>query len=439
MSVVFALATPPAKSAICVFRVSGDGCHQSLKKLFNKKSFSFNRFYVEPFSFEGRLVDRVGLVVFKGPKSYTGEDSFEVYAHGSLGVMSDVVSAFKGVGFDEAVGGEFTKRAFLNNKITLNEAEAVSDLVDSTDSRGVVLSNNNLFGALSSSVVSFGDEIDSVRVKVEAEIDFSDEGNDYYDESLVAELKGLYERFDLFVGACVSKKNNDEKNNIVLVGPVNSGKSSVFNRLLGYERAIVSDVPGTTRDMIGSEIFYETNSFKIFDTAGFREAPGVLEKKGIDISMSEINNSDLILGVFEKSNMESFNFFNDLCSGKNYICVQNKIDLDDCDDVVFDCCVSAKTGEGFGRLKSLVEDCFNGGVKESDYKFLIKERQEKLFYSVLSSLKSAIEGLSGSTDIFLELVAEDLKDARSCLDEVVGIKYSDSLLGEVFNSFCIGK
>ena len=432
MSVVFALATPPAKSAICVFRVSGDGCHRSLEKLFNKKSFSFNKFYVESFGFEGRLVDRVGLVVFKGPKSYTGEDSFEVYAHGSLGVMSDIVSAFKGVGFDEAVGGEFTKRAFLNNKITLNEAEAVSDLIDSTDSQGVVLSNNNLFGALSSSVVSFGNEIDSIRVKVEAE-------NDYYDESLVTELKGLYERFDLFVGACVSKKNNDEKNNIVLVGPVNSGKSSVFNRLLGYERAIVSDLPGTTRDMIGSEIFYESNSFKIFDTAGFRETHDVVEKKGIDVSMSEINNSDLILGIFEKNNMESFDFFKDLCGGKNYICIQNKIDLDDSDGVVFDCCVSAKTGEGFGRLKSLIEDCFNCGVKESDYKFLIKERQEKLFYSVLSSLKNVIESLSGSSDVYLELVAEDLKDARSCLDEVVGIKYADSLLGEVFESFCIGK
>ena len=119
------------------------------------------------------------------------------------------------------------------------------------------------------------------------------------------------------------------------------------------------------------------------------------------------------------------------------MCVQNKIDLGDCDEVVFDCCVSAKTGEGFDRLKSLIEGCFNSGVKESDYKFLIKERQEKLFYSALSSLKNAIEGLSGSTDIFLELVAEDLKDARSCLDEVVGIKYPDSLLGEIFNSFCI--
>ena len=119
MSVVFALATPPARSAICVFRVSGSGCLKKLVDLFGKEGFEFGRFYVNNLYYKKNIVDRVGLIVFKGPNSYTGEDSFEVYAHGGLGVMSSVVSAFKGVGFDEAPGGEFTKRAFLNNKISL--------------------------------------------------------------------------------------------------------------------------------------------------------------------------------------------------------------------------------------------------------------------------------------------------------------------------------
>ena len=144
MSVVFALATPPAKSAICIFRVSGSGCHKGLKLLTNKDSFEHGRFFLSSIFDKGSLVDRAGLVVFEGPNSYTGEDSFEVYAHGGLGVMASVVSAFKGVGFDEATPGEFTKRAFLNNKITLNEAESVADLIDATDERGVVLSNSSL-------------------------------------------------------------------------------------------------------------------------------------------------------------------------------------------------------------------------------------------------------------------------------------------------------
>ena len=282
MSVVFALATPPAKSAICVFRVSGDGCHKSLKKIFSRESFVFNRFYVDFLKNKEMVIDRVGLVVFKGPKSYTGEDSFEVHAHGGLAVMSEIIDLFKSLGFDEAAGGEFTKRAFLNNKITLAEAEAVSDIIESSDSRGVVLSNSVLFGELSKKVVSFSQDINDIRVRVEGEIDFSDEGNSYLDGSLINDLKGVLVGFDLFLGACVNKKISGEKNNVVLVGPVNSGKSSTFNRLLGFDRSIVSGVPGTTRDMISSELFFNSNVFNVVDTAGVREAVDDVEKMGID-------------------------------------------------------------------------------------------------------------------------------------------------------------
>ena len=292
MSVVFALATPPAKSAICVFRVSGAGCLKKLGVLFGSEGFEFGRFCVSDFLEGGNVVDRVGLVVFKGPNSYTGEDSFEVYAHGSLGVMSSMIRVFKGVGFDEAPGGEFTKRAFLNNKITLNEAEAVSDLIDSTDERGVLLSSKSLFGELSKSVVLFSEEIDSIRVRVEAEIDFSDEDNDYMDKELVGDLKKLTNRFDSFLSGCVNKKISNEKNKILLVGPVNSGKSSVFNRLLGFERALVSNIPGTTRDLVSSELFYESSVFSVFDSAGIRETDDVIEGAGIKVSLSQIQEAD---------------------------------------------------------------------------------------------------------------------------------------------------
>ncbi len=436
MSVVFALATPPAKSAICIFRVSGAGCHSVLNQIFSGDVFCPNKFSVVTMRHNDRVIDRVGLVVFRGPKSYTGEDSFELYAHGSLAIMSSVVDVFKELGFEEAPGGEFTKRAFLNNKITLVEAEAVSDLIDSTDGRGVVLSNKTLFGELSTKVVLFGEEIDAVRVKVEGEIDFSDEDNDYFDSSLIATLNSLIERFALFVGACVSKKVGDEKNNVVLIGPVNSGKSSVFNRLLGFERAIVSNIPGTTRDMIGSELFYKSNSFSIYDTAGIRETSDVIEKKGIDISVSEIKNADLILGIFENNTPDEIDFFKKMCGDKKFICVQNKLDLNK-KDLVFDSWVSAKTGEGFSELKSLIEKSFDSGIKNNEYSFLIKERHEKLFNLVLGELEKAKINLAEHNG--LELVAEDLKSARSCLDQVIGKKFSDSLLGDIFSSFCIGK
>ena len=436
MSVVFALATPPAKSAICVFRVSGPGCLKKLGDLFGKDDFKFGRFYVNDLFHKKNIVDRVGLIVFKGPNSYTGEDSFEVYAHGGLGVMSSVVSVFKDVGFDEAPGGEFTKRAFLNNKISLNEAEAVSDLIDSTDERGVALSSKSLFGELSKKVVSFSNEIDSIRVRVEGDIDFSDEDNEYIDGSLVKDLKNLCNRFDSFVAGCVNKKFGYEKNRILLVGPVNSGKSSVFNRLLGFERALVSNTPGTTRDLISSELFYEASSFSVFDSAGIRDTKDRIEEAGIAASLSQINDADLVLIVFEDYDPAALDRFKGLCGDKPFINIQNKIDVNKPNNN-FDCCVSAKSGAGFDVLKSLIVSAFDLGAKEDDFNFIIRDRHEALFKKVVLDLNKSHEGLSGGESI--ELVAEDLKSARSHLDEMVGKKFSDSLLGDIFNDFCIGK
>ena len=437
MSVVFALATPPAKSAICVFRVSGFGCLKKLKVLFGVKSFEFGRFYVSDFLDKGSVIDRVGLVVFKGPNSYTGEDSFEVYAHGGLGVMSSIIKVFRVVGFDEAPGGEFTKRAFLNNKINLNEAEAVSDLIDSADERGVLLSGKSLFGELSKNIVLFSQEIDSIRVRVEAEIDFSDEGEKYMDGLLVDDLKKLKNRFDSFLAGCVNKKLSEEKNKILLVGPVNSGKSSVFNRLLGYERALVSKIPGTTRDLISSELFYESSAFSVFDSAGIRETDDEIEGAGIEVSLSQIKEADLVLGVFEKYDLSAFRFFSNLCDKNSFVSVQNKVDINKKNDRKFDCCVSAKTGEGFDILKNLIVSNFNKNIKKNDFNFIIRDRHEVLFKSVVSDLERACSGLVDNKSI--ELVAEDLKNARSHLDEMVGKKFPDSLLGDIFSTFCIGK
>ena len=257
------------------------------------------------------------------------------------------------------------------------------------------------------------------------------------DASVISDLERLIEIFGLFVGGCVNKKMVAQKNNILLVGPVNSGKSSVFNRLLGFERAIVSDVPGTTRDLIGSEVFYESNSFSVFDSAGMRETSDGIERAGIDLSFAEIKKADLVVGVFEVFDGVFVDKLKGLCEGGAFISIQNKIDVFDVDVENFDCCVSAKTGSGFDVLKSLIIESFGKGAKDDDYKYLVRERHEVLFKDVLKSLGKALDGLEKSES--LELVAEELKNARSGLDEVVGKKFSDSLLGDIFNGYCIGK
>ena len=437
MSVVFALATPPAKSAICVFRVSGAGCLGGLSRLIKGSEYAIGSFHVKSFFGATGLIDKAGLVVFSGPNSYTGEDSFEVYAHGGLGVMSSFVKAFREVGFEEAVGGEFTKRAFLNNKISLHEAEAVVDLIDAVDEKEVMLAGRSLFGDLSRDIVELAEEVDLLRVRVEAEIDFSDEGNEYFDESLINDLLVVKNNVVSFINGCVTKKNSFQKNNILLVGPVNSGKSSVFNRLLGFERAIVSDIPGTTRDIISSELFYESNVFSVFDSAGLRETKDVVEEAGIKNTLNEIKNTDLVVGVFECYSKSVIDEFKSLAGDNKFVCIQNKVDINVKKDDCFDCCVSAKTGEGFEVLKEIIVNCFNSKVDKKKYNYLVRERHENIFNEVVHSLGSACKGLEQGTS--LELVAEDLKNARSGFDELVGKKFSDSLLGDIFNSYCIGK
>ena len=239
------------------------------------------------------------------------------------------------------------------------------------------------------------------------------------------------------MGGCVNKKMVAQKNNILLVGPVNSGKSSVFNRLLGFERAIVSDVPGTTRDLIGSEIFYESSSFSIFDSAGMRETSDEVERVGIGLSFAEIKKADLVIGVFEVFDGVFVDKLRGLCGDGAFISIQNKTDVFDVDVENFNCCVSAKTGSGFDLLKHLIIESFDKGAKNDDYKYLIRERHEVLFKDVLRCMGEALKGLKELES--LELVAEELKNARSGLDEVAGRKFSDSLLGDIFNGYCIGK
>ena len=438
MSVVYALATPAVKSAICIFRVSGKGCHNYISEIFGLDSPQPRRFLLCDLKNNETFIDRVGLILFKGPESYTGEDSFEVYAHGSLGVMSLIVDLFDSKGFDQASPGEFTKRAFINDKINLNEAESLSDFIESASSREVFLSGASLFGDLSKKLSDFSERINSLRVRVEAEIDFSDEGQDFMDGSLSNDLSLLIEDFGSFVSLCINKREYSNNKNIVLVGPTNSGKSSIFNRLLGYERAIVTDAHGTTRDMISSEVFFQSNKFSIFDSAGIRETEDVIEKKGIETSIKKISDADLVLGVFEKKDASLVSSFKKMCDKGSFFIIQNKIDINSSDTSFFDCCVSAKTGEGFNSLKDLVVSFFERNKKNNkDSQYLIRDRHVKLFSQVTKDLDIALKGLNDSKS--LELVAEDLKNARSGLDEILGKKFSDSLLGDIFSSFCIGK
>lgn len=436
MSIVYALATPPAKSAICVFRVSGDGCLDLFNNFVTSLPEKERFFYTKNFSFNDVLIDRVGMVFFKGPKSYTGEDSVEIYAHGGLAVIKEIIKAFKGVGIDEAGPGEFTKRAFLNDKLSLNEAESVLDLINASTKNEAFLSASALSGSLSSELNNFSDQINNIRLRVEGEIDFNDEDEVFLDETLKESFGRLIEDFESFISKCHYKSNESVSKKVVFVGPVNSGKSSLFNRLLGFERAIVSDKPGTTRDLIDSELFYNDLSFSLYDTAGLRDTDDVIEEAGIEKSKEEIKNSDLVVGVFDQVSKNKLSVFKKLVGDRPYIGVFNKTDLGGGSVEGFDCSVSAKTGDGISELKKMISKYFEVNVK-NDFVYMVKERHIDLFSLCLNHLKSGFNKLEN--DELFEIVAEDLKISRGSLDSILGKKSSDDLLGDIFNNFCIGK
>ena len=438
MSSVFALATPATKSALCVFRVSGSGCLDVFDSIFTKELNEPRKFYQRSLVSGSTVIDTVGVVFFEGSSSYTGEDSFEVYAHGGLAVMGSIVDLFKQVGFDEAGPGEFTKRAFLNGKLSLSEAESVVDVINASSKEVLEISLNSLRGGFSDEVFGFSKKLDALRKFVEGSIDFSDEDYDFIKEGgVVDDVSRLCADFGGFVNKCFLSGESGMKKVVLFVGPPNSGKSSLFNRLLGFERALVSDVPGTTRDLIESEVFYNNSSFRVLDSAGIRETDDVIEGRGIELTVSQIENADVVVGVFDSVDPAALLEIKSLVADKVFIGVLNKLDLGLKDEgSLFDVLLSAKTGEGVVELKKLISSSsvIKGLV---DKEYFARSRHIKLFNEGLVYLEAAVVKLRSGADV--ELAAEDLRLARVALDEVVGAKTSDSLLGDIFNDFCIGK
>ena len=438
MNTVYALATPASKSALCIFRVSGDGCLDSLNVIFNKPLKEPRTFYHRSLMFKEKVIDRVGVVFFQSSSGFTGEDSFEIYAHGGLAVMGSIVDLFKELGFDEAGPGEFTKRAFLNNKISLSEAESVIDVINASDKDFLEISVNSLSGGFSEEVFGFSARVDQLRKFVEGSIDFSDEDYDFIAEGgVVDDVSRLCADFGGFINKCFLAGEGDLRQSVLFVGPPNSGKSSLFNRLLGAERALVSEVPGTTRDLIESEVFYNNSSFGVMDSAGIRDTADEVEKQGIGLTMVEIEKADVVVGVFDFLSRGRLLEISNLVGDKNFISVLIKSDTGlDNDFQGFDLFVSAKTGDGMVELKKKISS-YSQTEKLSEHKYFARTRHIKLFNSGLGFLEAAMFKLRAGEDV--ELAAEDLRLARVSLDEVVGVKTSDSLLGDIFKDFCIGK
>ena len=425
------------QSAIAVFRISGEGCCQKFDSVINKSITDYRKVFLRDIIWEGALVDRCSVVYYSSPNSYTGEDSVEVYCHGSLSVIRSLTEVFLSLGFREADPGEFSRVAFENGKLSLNEAEAVVDLINSEDAVRGQLFSEAVAGKLSEIVYTLGNDVDALRVFVEGSIDFSDEDHNFIAAGNVEErLVKIKSSLAGLIDSSLVSSRKLSKNRVLFFGPPNTGKSSLFNRMLGFDRALVSKIPGTTRDLIDSEVFYNSVNMELVDSAGIRETDDLVERSGVALSGDEVKSSNLILIILDHDTEELLSRFKSKLSDKKHLVVFNKSDKQH-PNGFYDCVVSAKSGDGVQELKNKIFELIQEDKDVTKKTFVIRDRHLKCFKSALSNLNSCIEKISNEYDV--DIAAEDLRLVRSSLDEFLGIKHSDDLLGDIFKDFCIGK
>jgi tRNA modification GTPase len=291
-------------------------------------------------------------------------------------------------------------------------------------------------GRLSELVVDMGKQIDELRVFIEGSIDFSDEDYDFVVEgNVMSRLLNIKNDLISLIDSSLVSSKKLTQNRVLFFGPPNTGKSSLFNRMLGFERALVSNTPGTTRDLIDSEVFYNSVNMELVDSAGVRSTDNLVESEGVVLSGNEVEECDLVLLILDHHTEDLLKEFKLKIKHKDFLSIFNKSDeLKPREQ--YNCVVSAKNGHGVAALKDLIIERL-GKNKDLGKTYLIRERHLALFESALSSINSSIEKIS--KNISFDVAAEDLRAARSSFDEFLGVKYPDHLLGDIFRDFCIGK
>ena len=426
---IVACSTPPGRGAISVIRLSGDKALSIIQKITKnkpKKETSLLNFPLD----EG-LNEKCVLTIFKSPNSYTGEDVVEISTHGNPLIVEKVIDKCLNSGAKIAKPGEFTLRAFLNNKLTLDQSEAVVEIINANSKASLKAAQNSLDGGLKVKISKVQEKLREVRVLVETLIDFVDEDIEVYlDEiiSKIVEFKSFFKAFDEDMKS-YSSISGDVK--VVVIGPPNSGKSTLINAIIGEKVSIVNKKRGTTRDVVTSSCEIDGIRFIFKDTAGIHETSNKIEEEGIKLSKKALKSADIVLYLAEKkSDFDKMPIF----KSKKNIFVLNKIDLVDKKAPPEGFSISAKTKKNLKPLKAALTQSY------------LKLNQEEIL-SVnlrhLNVIKQAYKKVTLiSTDLIgsnLELVAENLRNCDELLGEIYDPISSDDMLGKIFNKFCIGK
>lgn len=451
---IIALATPPGIGAISVIRISGKDAFKISDKLFFKKnkkkilSFESHTVHLGVIRCDEKEIDEVLLTVFKTPHSYTGENVVEISCHGSTYIQQEIINVFIKQGVRLANPGEFTLRAFLNGKMDLSQAEAVADLIKSENEGSHRLAIKQMKKGFSSELVKLRSELIDFVSLIELELDFSEEDIEFADKkgfkSLIINIKS---KLELLIESFNS--GNVLKNGVAvaIVGKPNAGKSSLLNTLASDDKAIVSDIPGTTRDSIENSVNIKGIKFRFIDTAGLRETADKIETKGIEKTKDQIQKANILIYLFDVNDItedeftESLNQFkrNDL----KILLVRNKIDLKNNDEKLLKKLkklglieISAIDKISVNKLKNVLTESIN--LRETNVNTIISNSRH------LSALNEALESINSVTlgidnNLSGDLLSTDIKKCIESIGEITGEVTNDDILGNIFSNFCIGK
>ncbi|MGB1150679.1 MAG: tRNA uridine-5-carboxymethylaminomethyl(34) synthesis GTPase MnmE [Candidatus Pseudothioglobus sp.] len=439
---ICAIASAIGQSGIGIVRVSGPLAKSTSKKIL-QADLKPRYAYYGAFYDQNNVIDKGVAIFFPGPNSYTGEDVVEFQGHGGTSVLRKILEITMSSGVRLAEPGEFSKRAFLNGKMDLIQAEAIQDLIQSNSEESALSAVRSLTGEFSIKINQVLSELISLRVFIEATIDFSDEEIDFIESHEVSnKLHTLKESLLDIQQTATQGAILRDGIHVAIAGKPNAGKSSLLNMLTKESSAIVTDIAGTTRDVLKETIHIDGMPIHIIDTAGLHDSDDVVEQEGIRRAHNEINNADIILLVFDsRDSKANLSILPDSVKNKPKILVRNKIDLAGNKSSVkkvgniTEISISAKNGDGIDTLRESLSEFagLNSGIEGV---FVARKRHLDAIEETLEFINSASSQLNSGSS---ELVAEDLRQAGMKLGQITGEFSSDDLLGEIFSSFCIGK
>ena len=436
---ITAIATPIGTGGVGVIRISGDRSFEIIEKIFSKKNLETGRIS-HGWIVEGdKKIDEVLVLPFRNPNSYTGEDVIEIHCHGGINVVRNILDLVLKNGARIAERGEFTKRAFLNKKMDLSQAEAVADLIHAKTKNFAKQSAKNLSGVLGEKIKEIRTDIFNVLSKIIAGIDFPEDVAEPEYSYIISEFERALNKIDKILAGAKSSDILRQGVKIAIVGKPNVGKSSLFNTLLNVERAIVTDIAGTTRDVLKENLDWDI-AITLIDTAGIRdnEDVGKVEEIGIEYSKQSAEDADLVLFLYDVSTgmKEEDKAILDLVKNKKHLVVANKADLVQAVSSEGEILISTKTGYGIEDLKCKIKEIvYDFSPDEMEY--ITNSRQQDCLSKCRESLIQALT--AAQLHELQDLISIDLKTALLYLDEITGEVVTDEILNNIFDHFCIGK